>query len=164
MPVSVLTTNSWPTKITLPHWHKKWSSSLSRFTATPHFVSEASVLKDSKPFRAISVFAHNVSIGLYSALVFDAKYYIESFVTTTRIRNAGKMHINTGHRKDAIFTGLRTAAELPTLNLNDTTYAGFVCFREDAGLSMSVVGVVINRPKKSTAGCFGLCRCLSRTR
>ena len=68
------------------------------------------------------------------------------------------MH-NTGHRKDAIFTGLRTAAELPTLNLNDTTYVGFACFREDAGLFLSVVGVVISRPKKSTAGCFGLGRC-----
>ena len=64
--------------------------------------------------------------------------------------------INTGHRKDAIFTDLRTAAELPTLNLNDTTYAGFACFREDTGLFLSVVGVTINRPKKSTAGCFGI--------
>src|SRR6266852_1306838 len=62
--------------------------------------------------------------------------------------------INTGHRKDAIFTGLRTAAELPTLYLNATTYAGFACFREDAGLFLSVVGVTIGRPKKSTAGFF----------
>jgi hypothetical protein len=69
------------------------------------------------------------------------------------------MHTNTGHRKDAIFTGLRTATELPTLNLNDTTYTGLACFRGDAGLSMSVVGVVISRPKKSTAGCFGLRPC-----
>jgi len=61
--------------------------------------------------------------------------------------------MNTGHKKDAIFTGLRTAAELPTLNLNDTTYAGFARFREDAGLFLSVVGVRISRPKKSTAGC-----------
>lgn len=114
------------------------------------------MLKDSKPNQAISVFAYSVSIGLYPALVFDSKYCIESFVTTTlELEIQGKC-INTGHRKDAIFTGLRTAAELPTLNLNDTTYA---CFREDAGLFLSVVGVTISLPKKSTAGCFGLGPC-----
>jgi hypothetical protein len=94
-------------------------------------------------------------------LAFDSKYCIESFCNyNSRIRNKiqGKC-ITTGHRKDAIFTDLRTAAELPTLNLNDTTYAGFACFREDAGLLLSVVGVIISRPKKSTAGCFGLGRC-----
>ncbi len=118
--------------------------------------TEASVLKDSKPFRAISVFAYSVSMGLYPALVFDSKYCIESSVTTTLEL---EIHGNPGHKKDAIFTGLRTAAELPTLNLNDTTYAGFACFREDAGLFMSVVGIIISRPKKSTAGCFGLGWC-----
>ena len=61
--------------------------------------------------------------------------------------------INTGHKKHAIFTGLRTAAELPALNLKDTTYEGPFCFREDAGLFLSTVGVIIGRPKKSTAGC-----------
>lgn len=117
------------------------------------------MLKDSKPNQAISVFHYSVSIGLYPALAFDSKYCIESFVTTTlELEIQGKC-INTGHRKDAIFTGLRTAAELPTLNLNDTTYAGFACFREDAGLFLSVVGVTISLPKKSTAGCFGFGRC-----
>jgi hypothetical protein len=56
---------------------------LSRFTETPHLVTEASVPKDSKLFQAISVFAYSVSIGLYPALVFDSKYCIESFITTT---------------------------------------------------------------------------------
>jgi len=68
------------------------------------------------------------------------------------------MHKYKSHRKDDIFTGLRTAAELPALNLNNMTYAGFA-FREDAGLFLSVVGAIIGRPKKSTAGCFGLGPC-----
>ena len=59
----------------------------------------------------------------------------------------------TGHRNDAIFTGLRTAAELPSLNLNDTRYTGVVCFREDAGLLLFAIGIIIGRPKKSKAGC-----------
>ena len=58
-----------------------------------------------------------------------------------------------GHRKDAIFTGLRTAAELPSLNLNDTRYMAIACLREDGGLFTSALGVTIGRPKKSRAGC-----------
>lgn len=70
-----------------------------------------------------------------------------------QLQNPGGKRVNAGHRKDAIFTGLRTAAELPALNLNDTTYAGVACFREDAGLFGSAAGTTIGRPKKSTAGC-----------
>jgi len=61
--------------------------------------------------------------------------------------------INKGHKKDAIFTGLRTAAELPSLNLNDTRYVVIACLREDGGLFMSTLGATIGRPKKSRAGC-----------
>ena len=57
-----------------------------------------------------------------------------------------------GHRKDAIFTGLRTAAELPSLNLNDTRYVAVAFFREDGGLFFSALGVTIGRPKKSSGG------------
>jgi hypothetical protein len=63
--------------------------------------------------------------------------------------------INNGHRKDVIFTGLRTAAELPPWNLNDTRYVGVACFREDSGLFLSALGVTIGCPKKSKAGCVG---------
>jgi hypothetical protein len=71
---------------------------------------------------------------------------------SSKIRILGKC-INNGHRKDAIFTGLRTAAELPPWNLNATRYVGVACFREDAGLFLSALGVTIGRPKKSRAGC-----------
>ena len=55
------------------------------------------------------------------------------------------------HRKDDIFVGLRTAAEQPSLYLNDTRNAGAAFCREDVGL-----GVVIGRPKKSVAGCMDI--------
>ena len=48
---------------------------------------------------------------------------------------------------------MRTAAELPPWNLNDTRYVGVACFREDAGLLLSALGVTIGCPKKSKAGC-----------
>jgi hypothetical protein len=68
------------------------------------------------------------------------------------IQNLGQMQTN-NHTKDAIFTGLRTAAELPSLNLNDTRYMVVACPRDDAGLFLSALGVTIGRPKKSRAGC-----------